>query len=147
MGDFTARVLSEDRLFKDESDRVNGHPGAVLVVKHKASGEETGATVGCAADHEHEEQCAMDALKANTISLGMHPKLDGNGQPVVDGDGKPVLEEKFTSIWEQKKAELLARVTKKAARPEVRAKPVPQKTVKRDGKDVQVADLKPKDLD
>ncbi len=150
MGDFTARVLDEGRLFRSESDRrhSDGAPGDQMVVKHKPSGEETGALVHCAAAHEHEEQCAMDALKAMTVSLGMRPVLDGNGQPTLDGEGKPVMAEAFTSLWERAKAELLSRVAKKAAQTTVRVKPVPQKTVKGpDGKDKQVADLKPKDLD
>lgn len=95
-------------------DGPNGECGVVIVGRD--GDDNTAETLLCKESHTHSKACAQ-AL------LDFRP----------EGEGQTTARERITAI-------VAARKAKKAAR-SVAADPMPKKTVKKEGKDVQVDDL------
>lgn len=123
--------------YGDPSDRgPSGEFGAVFLVKDAETGLETGCTVRCGVAHAHSRECMIQALKAPSVVTGQRD----TGQK--DGEGNPVMEDVLSSPLQLALAGLKVTAAAKAKREvPVQSAPLPKRTVKRDGKDVQVDDL------
>lgn len=170
MGNVTYSCESKDGgRWGDPSDSKNGQFGMMVQAIHKTKRDEngkklqTGLTLQCPDDHEHEfPACVVAALnrpdpgafKANV------PDLDGNGvqKSIQRGTGRfervgendveiteTVLLEVPTYYTKKEQAEqsmaaMAADRDAKEAAPVVARKPLPKKTIQREGKAVQVDD-------
>lgn len=160
MAEYTFDIL---RFFSDESDQVDGNPGCCVSVKHLASGKATSVTVGCPEKHTHSRACVVAALKAKTWVVSRNPKVDEGGKPVMveaqrgfkrdplTDDDVPnmvmvqAVEEVRISPWEKAKGSIQSIIQREEARkaaPKVDVEPLPKKYVVREGKNVEVTDVK-----